>query len=126
MVLGRGDKFASFTLIRPCQSVADLTALHTLHSDDLKACVESLRGQIRVRVRVWRVKQKGLPKDGVTLERLICDKKSVKVYLVFPVRADRAQIFAACSVIDIHRFSSAPPPTDGFMGRRDRGILQKN
>jgi len=47
-----------------CRTVADLEALRALHGDDLKACVEALRDQIRVRLHVYKVKAADLPNIG--------------------------------------------------------------
>ena len=54
----------------------------------------------------------------------ICDIESLKVLLVFSVRADRAQILAAYSGVYFRRFVRRPP-SNGFMGRRNRGISVK-
>jgi len=52
----RCDKYNDFVKVVPCRTVADLEALRARHADDLKACAEALRDQIRVRLHVYKVK----------------------------------------------------------------------
>ena len=78
----RCDKYNDFVKVVPCRTVADLEALCARHADDLKACAEALRDQIRVRLHVYKVKAADLPNIGsdnpeVAVARLMAELRAV-------------------------------------------------
>ena len=60
----RCDKYNDFVKVVPCRTVADLEVLRARHADDIKACAEALRDQIRVRLHVYKAKAADLPNIG--------------------------------------------------------------
>jgi len=78
----RCDKYNDFVKVVPCRTVADLEALRARHADDIKACAEALRDQIRVRLHVYKVKAADLPNIGsdnpeVAVARLMAEMRAV-------------------------------------------------
>jgi hypothetical protein len=61
--MNRAAKHAEFSKIKPCISTTELEALRSAHEDD-KDYAKALRDQIRVRVHVYGLAAKHLPKIG--------------------------------------------------------------